>query len=116
MQLTQKITIALLTFSVAVTAQAGTAERRGYNKCVDRIEHKLRNQRPVVSPAFFVSKTDDKRFYFINASAWQAGEREPMRAECVTSLKGSRVLALQVEPGTFTNAPRGRVEIEAAGD
>lgn len=117
MQLTSKLSIALMVGGLAMAAEARSpAEERGYKLCADRFETELRHQRPVVSPVYYVSSDVDTRSYYLNATAWEAGAREPMRAECVTPLRGLRVLAITVEPGRFSNVPRGRVEIEVATD
>ena len=115
MQSKMKIATGIMTLCVAVTAQAGQlVDQRGYQQCVDGIESELNNQRPHLSHVYFMTVEDDNRTYYINGTAWQDGQRQPVRSECMTSLGGNHVLALAIEPGSYRGTPAARVEIEVA--
>ena len=70
---------------------------------------------PKISPVFFLARENNQLTYYINASAWHNGSREPLRSQCATSSNGHDVLALTIEPGRFNEMPRGKVMIEVAG-
>ena len=53
MDLKGKIFTGVATMSLAFAAQAGElVEQRGYSNCVDKIEHRLHNQAPKISPVY----------------------------------------------------------------
>lgn len=112
---TKLAAVGIMTFCVALSAQAGKiAQKRGYANCVEQIEQKLDRQQPKVSSGSYLAETGEHMAFYLNATAWQDGNRQPMRSKCLTSTSGHNALAVNVEPGRFDGMPLGKAEIKAA--
>ncbi|MCZ6855720.1 MAG: hypothetical protein O7G86_17545 [Gammaproteobacteria bacterium] len=87
---------------------------RGFESCVDAAKAEFANGF-MYRRTYFIDSDGPANAYFINASAWQAGERIQLRITCETSSNGSELL-------TFTSAPdrfilnRGTLSIQVAGN
>ncbi len=109
--------LSVLTILLAGAAQARPSqpsELRGFETCVDAA--KVEYTRGFVSSRiYFIDRTGPANAYFINASAWQAESRTPLRISCETSRNGRDLLAYSAAPGRFV-PPRGSVSIQVAGN
>ena len=115
----KKIFVALsaMTILVAGAAQAHRSqpsEFRGYETCIDAAKAEF--TRGFVSDrTYFIDRDGPVNAYFINASAWQEGDRALLRINCETSRNGRDLLAYSAAPGRFV-PPRGSVSIQVAGN
>ena len=104
---------ALLTAAaVEVDAKSSTnTEFRGYENCVSAAEGETRGL--VTSREYLIHRTPDMNQYFINASAWNEGERVRVRVACDTSRNGRRLLDLSVADGSYV-LDQGQVNVRVA--
>ncbi|MEJ2088395.1 MAG: hypothetical protein P8Y69_07960 [Gammaproteobacteria bacterium] len=84
---------AVATLSVGATAYAGqkssTSEMRGYQACLDANKEDFRGLTP--AREYLLADSNGLRTYYINATAWQDGERVSVGFTCTTSLHGRMV-------------------------
>ena len=103
-----------LTF--AAQANAGPlADQPGYDNCHDEIQSQYDHQGLVFARLHYLNREAGSNTYFINASAWEQGERVGLKSACETTKNGRRILALETSYGRWKDAPAGRVDIEVAG-
>ena len=109
--------LSALTILLASAAQARPSqpsEFRGFETCIDAAKAEFTNG--FVSPrTYLIDRDGADNVYFINASAWQAGDRALLRITCETSRNGRDLLAYTSAPGRFI-PQRGQVSIEMAGN
>ncbi len=94
---------------LATTVEARTssqAEFRGYTACVDAVSQS--KQGLVPSRNYYMQKEGAVTRYFINATHWSDGERAPLRIDCRTELRGSKLIDAQVADGMFTHVSRSK--------
>ncbi len=116
-----KKTLTLLSILTVVIAGAVHAaprshpsELRGFETCVDAAKSEFANGF-VYGSTYLIDRDGPTNAYFINASAWQAGERVLLRITCETSSNGSELLTYSYAPGRFI-PKRGTVSIQVASN
>ncbi len=78
---------------MAATAQAkisSASELRGYEACVEAADPEFNGLK--LSRVYYLNEGTDKNTYYLNGSAWQAGERVDVRISCDTSTNGYDLL------------------------
>jgi hypothetical protein len=96
MKTTLTIVAAIAAVTTAATADArpnSPAEQRGYQACLEANQDAFRSLIP--ERHYLINETDAGRTYYINATAWEAGERVNVAFSCETN-RGGR---LQVNRG-----------------
>ena len=109
--------LSALTILIASAAQARPSqpsELRGFNTCIGAAKAEYTSGF-VSSRNYFIDRSGPANAYFINASAWQAGDREPLRISCETSRNGRELLAYSAASGRFV-PQQGTVSIQVAGN
>ncbi len=109
--------LSALTILLAVTAQARPSqpsEFRGFETCIEAAKAEF-TRGFVSNRTYFIDRDGTDNVYFINASAWQAGDRAVLRITCETSRNGRELLTYTSAPGRFI-PQRGQVSIEVAGN
>ncbi len=111
------VALSALTILIAGAAQAHRSqpsEFRGYETCIDAAKSEF--TRGFVSDrTYFIDRDGPVNAYFINASAWQDGDRASLRINCETSRSGRELLSYAAESGRFVRQ-RGTVSIDVAGN
>ena len=118
MTISKLIGTAALAGGLIFTAQANAgplAEQAGYDTCHNEIESQYDRQGLVFARQHYLNREAGSNTYFINASAWEKGERVGLKSACETTKSGRRILALETSYGRWNDAPAGRVDIEVAG-
>ncbi len=108
--------LSVLTIFIAGTASARLSqpsELRGFEICVETARAEFTNGF-VANTTYFIDRDGSSNSYFINASAWQDGDRALIRITCETSANGRELVAYNTASGRFTRA-RGKVTIQVAG-
>ena len=99
---------------LSATAAAGTSspgEVRGYQACLEANENQFRGL--IVDRKYLIRDTEDSRTYYINATAWEEGERVKVGFSCETSRTGR---LLTNNGAAYTHyAPAGR-SVQVAGN
>jgi hypothetical protein len=113
MKTTLTILAAIAAVTAATTADArpnSPAEQRGYQACLEANQDAFRGLIP--DRHYLVNETDAGRTYYINATAWAAGERVNVAFTCETN----RVGRLQVNRGaTYTRYVPALDPVQVAG-
>ena len=100
------------TGSVRASWKSSTnTEFRGYENCVSAAEGETRGL--VTSREYFIHRTPDMNQYFINASAWNDGERVKVRVACDTSRNGRKLIDFSVADGSYV-LDQGQVNVRVA--
>jgi len=102
--------------AVAMSAQAKTSslsEMRGYEACVEAAGSEFDGL--ALSRIYYINEESDKNVYYVNGSAWEAGERVSVRLSCDTSKGGHQVLSANSNLGRYS-IERGRTTIEVAAN
>ena len=111
------VALSALTILIAGAAHARPSqpsEFRGYEACIDAAKAEFRSGF-ATSRTYFIDREGPANAYFINASAWQAGDRALLRISCETSRNGRELLAYTATSGRFV-PQRGTVSIQVAGN
>ncbi len=111
------VALSALTILIAGAAHARPSqpsEFRGYETCIDAAKAEFRSGF-ATSRTYFIDREGPANAYFINASAWQGGDRAPLRITCETSRNGRKLLAYSIAPGRFVSKP-GTVSIQVVGN
>lgn len=90
---------------ISAAAQAGVAtvrEARGYDACL--AANGKRFERIVAGRDYYLNSTENGRIYYINATAWEQGERMKVGLSCETTKSGRRVLSHRVTDKQFVPA------------
>ena len=109
--------LSALTILIAGSALARASQQselRGFETCIDAAKAEFTNGF-VASRTYFLDRDRSGSSYFINASAWQAGDRTQLRISCETSRNGRELLAYTATSGRFV-PQRGTVSIQVAGN
>ncbi len=99
-----------LLIGVAVAASSGAAagglsDQRGYNRCVKAFDGQ--GLSGVTLPRFYyINHTADSKTYYVNASAWENGNRVSKRITCETSASGRELHAVETADGRFARVAR----------
>lgn len=108
----------LAVVSVTATALGGSlaanagelADQRGYQNCVKALDTK--DLSGVTFPrVYYINKTAASSIYYVNASAWQNGERVTKRVTCEMTRNGRDLLAFETAEGRFALADRNRLSV-----
>lgn len=108
--------LSVLTLLLAGAANARNSqpsELRGFDTCVDTAKAEFALGF-VAKSTYFIDHSASGNTYFINASAWQDGDRALLRISCETSANGRDLLAYNAAPGRFV-PQQGKVTIQVAG-
>lgn len=97
----------------AVAKPSSAPEYRGYTACIDAAEAEASGL--VATREYFIARSDEMNQYFINATAWEAGDRVTVRVSCDTSRNGREVLGLDVADGRFV-LDNGTVNVRVAAN
>lgn len=95
--------------ALSMTAQAkisSSSELRGYNACVQAVASEFKGLQ--LDRVYYLNEDADKNTYYVNGSAWQSGERVPVRISCDTNRSGNKLLS--------QSSNIGRYAIERAAD
>lgn len=95
---------------MSATAFAGTAsvaENRGYEACLKANEGEFRAV--VTERDYLVRENDDSRTYYINATAWENGDRVNVGFSCETTRHGKLLTSNDAVYAHF--APAGSVQV-----
>ena len=113
--LTTAIAATTLAFAAGVQAGPSTpSEIRGYEACLDANSDGLRGLTP--ERYYLLADTDTGRTYYINATAWEDGERVNVAFACETNASGRLTDNLGMTYNRFVPASEGRVSVEVAGN
>lgn len=107
---------AVLVAGASLTAFAQPSnpiEFRGYATCVDAAEAQVSGL--VTTREYFISRSAQKNQYYINGTAWEAGDRVDVRVACETNRSGRRLLDLAVDGGRFV-LDDGSVSVRVAAN
>lgn len=100
--------------SLAAFAQpSNPVELRGYSTCIDAAQTQVTGL--VTTREYFINRSAAKRQYFINGTAWDAGDRVDVRVACETSRSGRKLLDLAVDQGRFV-IDDGTVSVRVAAN
>ena len=101
--------LSILTVLIAGVVHAvprSHSEVRGLETCVDAAKAEFAHRFVSGRTTYFIDRNGPANTYFINAGAWQAGERVPLRIACETSPNGRKLLSYSSAPGSFIPQPR----------
>jgi hypothetical protein len=87
---------------MTATAQAkisSSSELRGYEACVEAASPEFKGLK--LSRVYYLNEGSDKNTYYLNGSAWQAGERVDVRISCDTSSNGYDLLSQTSNVGSY---------------
>lgn len=97
---------AAVTLAAALPAAAGTpsqlSELRGYNTCLSTHANEYRGL--TTARTYLMADNGASRTYYINATAWQDGERVPVGITCDTTRDGRELLSTAVTATRFASA------------
>ncbi len=97
-------TVLALTLGAQAEARTSTAsEYRGYQACLEASAGNLNGL--VTDRTYLLNEQDGQRTYYINATAWESGERVSVALRCETN-RGGRVLST-AEPAYARYVPAG---------
>lgn len=104
--------IAALAASLGASAETRStpSEMRGYQACLDASAQDYRGL--VTNRTYLIEKRADQRTYYINATAWQDGERVNVGLRCETDRNGRLITA--AEPTNARYVPAGST-VQIAG-
>ncbi|MCZ6642718.1 MAG: hypothetical protein O7F71_14155 [Gammaproteobacteria bacterium] len=105
--------LTILFAGAALARPSQPSEFRGFETCIDAAKAEFTSGF-VSNRTYFIDREGADNVYFINASALQAGDREPLMITCETSRNGRKLLAYSAAPGRFI-PQRGNVRIDVAG-
>lgn len=88
------------------------ALQQGYDHCA--IEIKSQHEGVVMARNYLLQRNQASNSFFINSTAWEAGDRRRLRTFCETSKSGRQILALETSHGRWVTPAEGRVTIEVA--
>ena len=117
MKTTLTIVAAIAAVTAATTADArpnSPAEQRGYQACLEANQDAFRGLIP--ERHYLINETDAGRTYYINATAWEDGERVNVAFACETNASGRLTDNLGMTYNRFVPASEGRVSVEVAGN
>ena len=96
--------------SVADARFSSSAERRGYEHCVD--EAKDQSNGLVVAGHFFVENEVETNKYYVNGTRWEEGSRNHVGIACETNRSGHKLLSADIRDGRYVQArPNVRIEL-----
>jgi hypothetical protein len=101
-------TTAALLSGTAMAEMSTPAEYRGYAACLEANEDAFRGLVP--EREYLVSNTEESRTYYINATAWENGERVDVAFSCVTA-KNGKLLQSQVALDTRYAAASDAIQV-----
>ena len=88
--------------SISIAAQARVStltEFKGYNACVSASEDEFRGL--VLSREYFLAQNSGTKTYYLNGTAWENGDRIPVRIACDTSGNGRELKSVTMNQGHF---------------
>lgn len=103
-------TLAVAVSGGAHAVQSTPSEFRGYQACLDANEANFSGL--VTERDYLLSRTETGRIYYINATAWENGERVPVAFTCETTASGRLVSNRAVDATQFVRAPES---VQVAG-
>jgi len=108
--------IACLAGTAGASAQVSSpADLRGYNSCVKAFDTNELNG--VHFPrVYYIARNADaanagSKTYYVNASAWQDGNRVMKRLSCTTTRSGRQVLAFEAQDGRYALSGNQRLNV-----
>ena len=102
--------LATATFVTDVQAAASSpAEHRGYEACLSATADSL--QGLTTERSYLLSNSADQRTYYINATAWQDGQRAQVGITCATSKSGRDVLSHAVTDNRYAAASSDGIQV-----
>ena len=98
----------------AFAGDSSPSEFRGYQACVEANADNLTGL--AMERHYLLNETADGRIYYINATAWEDGERVNVGLSCETTPGGRLTSNEGVTYNRFVQAAEGRVQVEVAGN
>lgn len=96
--------------SAASAATSSPSDHRGYQTCVKALD--TESLSGVVFPrVYYIAHQAEAKTYYLNATAWQNGERVVKRITCETSANGRQVTSFATNDGRFALADGKRLEV-----
>ena len=95
---------------LSVTAHAttiGPMEKRGYEACLKAHEGEFRGLQ--VDRKYLIRNKEDSRTYYINATAWENGERVQVGFSCETTRRGKLLAAEDAVNARYAAAATNQV-------
>jgi len=104
---------AAATIALGAHAQLSSpSEFRGYQACLEANADGLSGLTP--EREYLLAQTDEGQVYYINATAWEDGERVNLAFSCATTAGGYLTSNLGTTYNRFVPAEKGRVAVEVA--
>ncbi|MEZ5558659.1 MAG: hypothetical protein R3E86_08985 [Pseudomonadales bacterium] len=100
---------AVLLAGLAAPADARVStskELAGYHACLDAAADS--HSGLVAKRFYYTAQSGDNRTYYINASAWENGNRVALRIACATSTDGRELLSVSSAEGRYALADEAR--------
>ena len=95
-------TLLALTLGVQAEARSTPSEMRGYEACLNNSAADYKGL--VTERTYLVDQRDGQRTYYINATAWDNGQRVNVSFRCETNLSGRLLSAAEPANGRFVSA------------
>ncbi len=96
------IVCGLLAAGIASQSMASSiVDQRGYASCKDRFEREEASNGLVLQRSYLIHDDVRQTTYYINGSVWRNGDRQSVKATCVTDKVGRQVLSFETDMGAF---------------
>ena len=103
-------TAALGMSATAHARSSSESEFRGYSTCVSYADQ--RSNGLVPEREYLIDKSGQNTLYYVNATRWEAGERNAIRVACETAQRGADLVSATINSGRYTTTtPRVTVEV-----
>jgi hypothetical protein len=98
---------AALLSATAAANPIGPMEQRGYDACLKANESEFRGLK--VDREYLIRNNEDTRTYYINATAWENGERAQVGFSCETTRRGKLLNSSGIVNAHYAPAPSVQV-------